>query len=171
MKQTGGAILRSGIESIAFSPDSQRFVVADSDGTARVWDANKGTPLTPPLRHRDEVHHAAFSRSGRYIVTASEDKTARVWDVMTGQPITPRLQHQGPVDYAMFTPDDRAVKTVSHAKEHGFVGNWNLEPDLRSPKELLFLAEMLSLRHLDSSGALVPLGLNTLTIVSWRLRP
>jgi eukaryotic-like serine/threonine-protein kinase len=171
MKQAGSCLLRNGVESMVFSPDGQHFVVADSDGTARVWDANQGTPVTPPLQHNDIVCHAAFSHSGRYVVTASSDKTARVWDAVNGQPITPPLLHEGAVDYAMFTPDDRAVKTVGHGKEHGFVGSWTLEPDVRPRKELLFLAEMLSLHHLDSSSAFAPLDLEALTNVSWRLAP
>jgi WD40 repeat protein len=172
MKQAGRFIMLSGIESMAFSPDGRRIVVADSDGTARVWNADTGAPITPPLSHGDVVEYAAFSHSGLYIVTASRDKTARVWDAATGQPLTPQLKHEGRLDCAMFTSDDRALKTVCHGEKGafkgGFIRNWDLKPDNRAVKDLVLLAEMLSLHHQDSSGAFVPLDLETLTNASWR---
>ena len=171
MKQAGRFILLSGIESMSFSSEGRRIVVADSDMTAPVWDADTGTPITPPLRHGDVVDHAAFSHNGRYVVTVSRDETARVWDAATGQPITPPLKHEGPGNCATFTPDDRGVVTVGYTKEHGFIGNWNLAHDNRPTKDLLLLAQLLSLHRLDSSGAFVPLDLETLTNTSWRLNP
>jgi hypothetical protein len=86
-----------------------------------------------------------------------------VWDATTGQPITPPLKHEGAVDYAMFTADDRAVKTIGHGKEHGFVGSWELAPDNRPIKDLLLLAQLLSVHRLDASGTLVKLDFDATT--------
>jgi WD40 repeat protein/tRNA A-37 threonylcarbamoyl transferase component Bud32/tetratricopeptide (TPR) repeat protein len=97
-----------------FSPDGSRVVT--TDGTARVWDAATGQPVSPPLEHRGpvkHVEHAAFSPDGRRVVTASFDRTARVWDAATGQPVTPPLKHDGVVLYAAFSPDGRCVVTAS----------------------------------------------------------
>jgi WD40 repeat protein len=76
----------------AFSPDGSRVVTAagkpnpnvlgaSGDGTAWVWDAATGKPLTSPLEQQGQVWSAAFSPDGTRVVTASYDKTARVWDV------------------------------------------------------------------------------------------
>ena len=170
MKQSGRFITLSGIESLSFSPDGHRIVIADStDKTARVWDANTGTPVTPPLRHANPVPYAAFSHNGRYVVTVSQDKTARVWDAATGQPITPPLQHDGRVDYAVFTADDRALRTISHDPEThiGHVWTWDLSPDARSTKDLLLWAELFSGQRFDASGALAPLNAEALAD-TWR---
>jgi hypothetical protein len=67
---------------ISFSDDSSRIVTASLDGTARVWDAASGAPLTG-LEHLLGVRTARFDPSGRRVVTASFDKTAAIWDVAT----------------------------------------------------------------------------------------
>jgi WD40 repeat protein len=67
--------------SAQFSPDGQRVVTASDDGTARVWDAPTGQPLSEPLRHGKPVKSAEFSEDGQQVVTISGDKITRVWDV------------------------------------------------------------------------------------------
>jgi hypothetical protein len=56
-------------------------VTASKDGTARVWDAATGDPLSVPLEHERAVNRAEFSPDGTRVVTASEDGTARVWRI------------------------------------------------------------------------------------------
>jgi WD40 repeat protein/tRNA A-37 threonylcarbamoyl transferase component Bud32 len=166
--QEGDFFLR-GVETMSFSPDGHRFVIADSNGrTARVWNADTGVPITPPLYHDEGVLHAAFSHDGRYVLTTVRDKTVRVWDATTGQPITPPLQRKG-LDDATFTADDQAVKIVCHGDDHGTVETWNLAPDNRPTKELIALAQGLSIRRVDASGVLVPLDFESLTNTSWTL--
>jgi WD40 repeat protein len=70
-------------------------------------------PLTPPLRHDDEVLSAVFSPDGTRIVTASQDKTARIWDANTGEPVGDVMRHDGPVDTASFSPDGNSIVTAS----------------------------------------------------------
>jgi len=169
----GGEFYYRGIDSMTFSPDGHRILIADSsDHTARVWNADTGMPMIPPLRHGDAVQYAAFSHDGRYVVTSSRDNTARVWDAATGQPITPQLRHEGPVGCAMFTTDDQAVKTMSQVEgfANSIIQTWSLAPDNRSARELIALAQHLSIRRLDESGALVPLDFESITNISWILR-
>ena len=101
------------VVSAAFSPDGTRVVTASSDGTARVWDAASGTPVTRPLVHQAAVMSAAFSPDGTRVVTASGDKTARMWDAATGTPLTRPLEHQAAVVSAAFSPDGTRVVTAS----------------------------------------------------------
>jgi WD40 repeat protein len=110
----------------AFSPDGTRVVTASDDGTARVWDAATGQPLTSPLAHQDKVWSVAFSPDGTRVVTASEDKTARVWDAATGKPLTGPLAHQDKVWSAAFSPDGTRVVTASEDKTARV---WDVRPD------------------------------------------
>src|SRR5207245_1284002 len=51
---------KGGVLQAAFSADGRRLVTASEDGTARVWDAATGQPLTSPLPGRGPVTCAAF---------------------------------------------------------------------------------------------------------------
>jgi serine/threonine protein kinase len=101
------------VNSASFSPDGTRIVTASRDHTARIWDAQSGKPIVPPLFHDDEVNSASFSPDGTRIVTASADHTARVWDAQSGEPIGPPLQHYGPVAAASFSPEGTRIVTAS----------------------------------------------------------
>jgi eukaryotic-like serine/threonine-protein kinase len=94
-----------------FSPDMRRVVTASGDGTAQVWDANTGQPVTPPLRHKGPVWFAQFSPDSLRVVTASEDKTAQIWDAKTSQRVTPPFEHPWGVGFAYFSPDGKRVVT------------------------------------------------------------
>jgi WD40 repeat protein len=64
-----------------FSADGTRVLTSSWDGTARLWDARTGAPLTVFNGHRDKVTYASFSPDDLEIVSASYDKTARLWRV------------------------------------------------------------------------------------------
>jgi eukaryotic-like serine/threonine-protein kinase len=100
------------VESAEFSPDGRRIVTV-SDDDARVWNAETGQPLTPPLEHQFGIVSAHFSPDGERIVTASLDKTARIWNAQTGQPITEPMKHSAQLSSAEFRPDGKRIVTGS----------------------------------------------------------
>jgi len=96
-----------------FSPDGKLVVTASGDDTARVWDAQNGQLLAPPLRHGSRVLSARFSPDGERVVTASENGTARVWSARTGEPLTQPIRHLLAVVSAEFSPDGNFIVTAS----------------------------------------------------------
>ena len=103
------------VRDVAFSPDGTRLLTASHDGTARIWDAQTGAPVSADLKHTHWIFHAEFSADGGRIVTASHDRTARVWNARTGRPITPALGpmgHSVAVRDACFSPDGGRIATA-----------------------------------------------------------
>jgi WD40 repeat protein len=104
---------RAEVCSVAFCPRGVRIATGSADGTARVWDAATGQPLTPPLAHEAPVKQVAFSPDGRRLVTASSDYTAQVWDVVDGVRLLPPLRHTSSVWKALFSADGTRLLTAS----------------------------------------------------------
>ncbi|KAH9834893.1 uncharacterized protein C8Q71DRAFT_837694 [Rhodofomes roseus] len=80
------------VTSLAFSPDGKHLASAFYDGTVRVWDAQTGALVLPPLTgHTDTVWSVAFSPDAQHIATGSGDKTVRIWDVTVGASHAPKI--------------------------------------------------------------------------------
>ena len=71
----------------------------------------------------------------------------------------------------MFSADDQTVKIVCQGEgfADGVIETLKLAPDHRPARELLRLAQLLSIRRLDESGVLAPLDLEAMTNSSWVL--
>lgn len=153
----------SHVSHAEFSPDGGQIVTASADGSARVWNAQTGAPITPPLGHDNRVGYAAFNRDGRYVITVSDDETARIWDASSGAPITQPLKHTG-LSKAMIDPNSHAVLTAGADR---IARLWQLEPARGTPDELASWSRLLSARQLDATGAyeLMP---TTETERTWR---
>jgi WD40 repeat protein len=140
--------------SAAFTRDGQRVVTASEDETAQIWDAASGRRLTPPLKHKFQVHDAHFSPNGRWVVTGSRDKSARVWNAETGEAVTPPLPHESAVAAVRFVADGQAVLTTDRT---GQLWRWELASDPRPLEDLEQIAQLLSGHSVDPIGGAIPL--------------
>jgi serine/threonine protein kinase/WD40 repeat protein len=69
---------------IAFSMDGCRFLVANSDTRARVWDLVREQPTGPFLNHPTFVRQGCLNHDGTMAATYAADRTLRVWNVENG---------------------------------------------------------------------------------------
>jgi WD40 repeat protein len=122
----------------AFSPDGRYVATAASDGTARVWEAATGLPLTLPLKHTTQVKRVLFSQDGRLVISVSADGKLWRWDLGLAPGSRPAAPSDGNV--LVLTPPlniikqevdsglailERCLARVHHAG--------NTRPDDRSP--------------------------------------
>jgi WD40 repeat protein len=101
----GGALVAT------FRPDGRAVLTGGRDGSARVWDADDGRPVGPPLDHGAPVLVATFSPDGRSALTGDEDRRVRLWDLATGRSVWTAGDHRGAVRAVAFSPDGRTIAT------------------------------------------------------------
>jgi WD40 repeat protein len=83
--------LRQGnaLTSISFHPDSRMILAGAVDGTARLWDAQTGQPLSDLLQHGNRINRVQFSPDRLHFLTASEGGSARVWNIPFASSVAP----------------------------------------------------------------------------------
>ncbi|CAE7167722.1 unnamed protein product [Rhizoctonia solani] len=94
--------------SVAFSADGKSVVSGSDDGTVRVWNTHKSSPIGEPLRgHRGSVFSVSYSPLGNLIASASGD-IIRLWDPSTRQQSGDDLESKSVFSVA-FSPDAKFI--------------------------------------------------------------
>ncbi|KAG0051841.1 WD repeat-containing protein 90, partial [Linnemannia elongata] len=112
------------VNSVAFSPNSQRIVSGADDGVVRLWDCTSGKELLVIKGHIDTIRSVAYSPCGNRIASASADKTVRLWDSETGECV---FVFEGHTDWVMsvrFSPDEWQLASGS---DDGTIRFWDSE--------------------------------------------
>jgi WD40 repeat protein len=102
----------SGVEGVAFSPDSTLLATASNDTTARLWDPASGKQLRALTGHTTYVWGAAFSPDSAFLATTSGDETARLWDPATGTCLRTLAGHTSHVYGVAFNPSGALLATA-----------------------------------------------------------
>ncbi len=114
----------SWIFAVAFSPDGKFAATASKDGTARVWDAERGSCLHV-LDHGDcEVTALVVDSSGSRLVTGGSDGELRLWSLDSGELLGAAQPCCGKVRSIKNVPDG----VVSVGSE-GIIVRWDTERD------------------------------------------
>jgi WD40 repeat protein len=101
------------VSGAVFSSDGKWVLTHSEDGTARVWAADTGEPVSEPMRHKAKITDSAFSPDMRWVLTGSQDGTARLWDAHTGYAVSEPLLHLGPVTCVQFSPDGKRCLSIA----------------------------------------------------------
>ncbi|MEZ5943227.1 MAG: protein kinase [Planctomycetaceae bacterium] len=116
--ETGDELLdltsRNVIESLAFSPDGNRLIGGQSDGTIRIWDAMQYESVAHLQGHRKNLTSLEISPDGSRLVSGSDDKTAIVWNTQNLRPEVIYEQHQDDVKCVTFSPNGKLVASAGY---------------------------------------------------------
>ncbi len=93
------------IWTIMASPDSKKFITADSAGNACVWSMEDGSRLLC-LQHEGIVYDLAMSQDGAILVTGTEKGMLTFWDANSGKQIK-SLKFDGPIWELWLHPNGR----------------------------------------------------------------
>jgi len=159
-KEVVGAWSESaGISRVTFDPRSERALVVDLGGAARVWDLATGGSLTPVLLHPATVGAARFSPDGLRLVTGVPSDRPHLWDVETGlwlaAPSETRLAWLG------------ASNPEWTAEGHGLALPWltQIPGCSETIEHLMHQAVVTSGRSFDGAGRIVPIEISRLAKV------
>jgi WD40 repeat protein len=137
----------------------------NADGSARVWEAQSGKPVSEVMEHGHltSAKSAEFSYDGRFIVTAGGSSSpsgglVRIWDAESGKPLSEPLLHPSQVKSARFSPDGKRVVTVDTESFQEAARVWDIMPAGRHlPNWLQPLAEAVAGQHLSERSGFEPL--------------
>ena len=110
---------RSGVRSIAFSPQGDRIVSGGLDGLVRMWDVAKGKTIGDALGDplaglTGSVTSLAYSGTGHRVVSSHGDGL-RFWDAETGEAIglLPASNNPGAKGEVAYSPDGSQIATAT----------------------------------------------------------
>ncbi|HYX70703.1 MAG TPA: WD40 repeat domain-containing protein, partial [Terriglobales bacterium] len=94
---------RTGVSSLAFSPDS-RWLAQASGGkaTVKLWDLSTGRKRALPAT---AIWAVAFSPDGRRVATGGYDHQVKIWNAATGTLLHVMAGHSEPVQAVAFSAD------------------------------------------------------------------
>lgn len=128
-----------GYNSVAFSPDGKRLVVAAVDGAARVYDVATGKEVLVLRGHSGRVTGVFYSPDGKGIASTSQQTTTgdrgqvlvetevKIWNAATGlleRPL-PAFNNRW-VNKLVFSPDGGRVALSDNTPSAGTVSVWDV---------------------------------------------
>jgi RNA polymerase sigma factor (sigma-70 family) len=84
--RTARDVWKSGVASVAFSPDGKLVLAGGMDNVLHVFELSTGKERKLE-GHEQQLHGAVFTPDGKRILSASYDKTVRLWDVGSGREV------------------------------------------------------------------------------------
>jgi WD40 repeat protein len=127
-------------------------LTAANDGTARIWDAERGELRTEFLDRSTWLTEAAVDPEGRMLVTGGGDGILRFWDLASGRKVWSLRAHRKTIVAMHFDGSDLLTRS-----REGELARWRL-PQLQSSQELMRgidrVLRCLPVRFDETSGGL-----------------
>ncbi|KAH7111684.1 vegetative incompatibility protein HET-E-1 [Dactylonectria estremocensis] len=110
-----------GVNSVAFSADSQRVASGSYDNTIKIWDTNTGACVQKVEGHSGSVNSVAFSADSRWIASGSWDNTVKIWDAGTVACVRTLEGHGDSVFSVAFSTDGQWIASGSLDKSDDYL--------------------------------------------------
>ena len=158
---SGGGLQRSiagtGSSINALAVLARRAVSGHSDGTAILWDLDRGERIATFKRNEASIWAVAFAGSEGRIATAGHDWSVAIWDA--AQPASPTEVFEGHESAAQAVAFSAAKGLVASAGADKFVKLWNVESGTlvrtyRGHKDFVTAVDFSSDGRLLASGGL-----------------
>jgi len=109
---------------LVFSPDGEKIVSGNQDGTLCIWDAKTKECIATMRGHTDAISSVAFSPNGKRIVSGSSNGVLKYWDLETGQLLMTLRGHFDAISSVAFSPNGKRIVSGS---SDGVLKYWDLE--------------------------------------------
>ena len=116
---------RSGVLSVAFSPDSTTVASGGSDDTIKLWNVDTGQIIATLGEHGGFVQSVAFSPDGTLLAAGLYNHTIKLWDMKTLIAMTTLEGHTDAVQSVAFSPDGTLLASASF---DGTILLWDIAP-------------------------------------------
>lgn len=104
----------SGVATVAFSPDGQRFASGGLDGVLCVRESATGRELLTVNSYSSKLTSTAFSPDNQRVATTSdEDQTIKIWEVSSGRALLAFTGHSRGITAVDFSKDGLRIATGS----------------------------------------------------------
>lgn len=113
----------SAVRGIAISPDGQRLVAGDRDGTLHIFDIDSDKELARTT-HAGSILAVDYSADGKLIASAGSEKTVFVFDAESLDQRQALAGHDGPIYNLRFAPKGNQLASVGWNKN---VRVWNTD--------------------------------------------
>ena len=104
------------INSVAFTPMSNRLLTAADDNTMKLWQLSDLNLIRIFNGHLGPIWDCDFAPNGLEFASASEDGTVRLWSVAASTPNRRFAEHEGPVYCVRFLPDAESLVSAGSDK-------------------------------------------------------
>lgn len=120
--------------SIEFSPDGKKIVLAAEDYAIRLYDSATLQVTQSFTGHTGAVNCISFSRDGRWLVSGSNDKTIRIWSVETSKEIARMSGHSAAIESVAFSNDGLRILSAS---QDGSTRIWDTDFSAKVTEDVL----------------------------------
>jgi len=104
---------KGSVNSLAFSPDSQRILTTGDDGIVRAWDAATGAQLHDLPGRANRALCAMYSPDGQRIASSGLDDNVCIWNAQTFEQVAQLGGHQAYVHSLAWGADSQLLLSCS----------------------------------------------------------